>query len=830
MLEITRSEGSRARRRAAIRAVTIAAVIGSLSAAASAQTLQVQIQAGAAPPVTVTDGGPGDTSAIPGVIRFSGPVGSYDLNVVIGQSKPLLGSPTFAEMDLSVVSHQGSGNDPITVKLTDINWPGVINGVGLLTSTVGGRTDNPATTSFQSFIDPSNTPFNTGAGTCTSGLQGINSTVSNNCPVNGPFSMTLVATTQLGTAANNDDWSFDLYTTMELPECGAIGDFVWHDLNHNGVQDPGEPGINGVTVTLSDAGGPLASYITGPNPVGGAPGYYQFANVCEGTYFVDVDESTLPLGFTPTLKDVGDDTTDNDSDGGAVTVVAPSGVFSNQTIDFGFETPCNGSIGNFVWHDLNRNGLQDAGEPGLDGIVLQLNGGPTTITAGGGKYLFTGLCAGDYTVTVLTPPPGMSPTDPLAGDPELDSNGSPTSTTLVGDNDSDLTLDFGYVTPCDAAIGNFVWLDQNRNGVQDAGEPGIQGVRVELLDGSGNFITFTTTDVNGFYLFGGLCGADYKVKVPTPQGPLTGLDPSPTSPPAGGTPTTDSNPNPSPLTLPDGVTDLTHDFGFMPPCAGTIGDFVWYDLNANGVQDAGEAGINGVSMELRRASDFFLLAVTTTINHPSVPGATGYYQFSGLCGGDYKVVAVPPAGHTASPTGAGTPATDSNPNPALVNLPNDFASNQTIDFGFYQPAALGDFVWYDLDADGQQDAGEPGIAGAPVQLQTCGGGVLANSATNAAGFYLFNNLAPGCYECCSGRRPASRRQARRMSAMTRPIAIETRRPVSPATTPWLPTKPISPSTRASTSSPRSATTCGTTSTPTVSRTLVNRGFRASRSR
>ena len=740
MLETTRSEGSKVRRRAAIRAVTIAALMGSLSTAASAQTLQLQLQVGAAPPVTVTDGGAGDASPFPGVINFNGPVGSYVLNVVVGQSKPVLGAPSFAEMDLSVVSRQGSGNDALTVKLTDINWPGVINGVGLLTSTVGGSTDNPATTSFQSFIDPSNTPFNTAGGTCTSGVQPINSSVSANCAVNGPFSMTLVASTQLGAANSNNDWSFDLYTTMELPECGTIGDFVWHDLNHNGVQDPGEPGLNGVKLTLSQGGTELASTVTGNHPVGGAAGYYQFGNVCEGTYEIDVVEATVPLpaGFTPTTANVGPDDTDSDSVGGAaVTVVAPSGAFSNQTIDFGFETACTGTIGNFVWHDLNQNGIQEAGEPGIPNVKLTLTpGGATTTTDGSGLYQFGGLCAGTYQVDVdlTTLPPGMVASPTLQGaDTGLDSNPNPTVTTLVGDNASDQTLDFGYYTPCTAAIGNFVWLDQDRDGVQDPGEPGIQGVKVVLQDGLGNEITHTFTDVNGFYLFEGLCAGNYKVVVPSSP---PGLSPSPEG---ATTPDLDSNPNPSPVNLPNGTTDLTHDFGFMPPCDGTIGNFVWYDLNANGVQDAGEPGIANVSLELRLQIDNSLIAVTTT-------NGAGLYQFPGLCGGAYKVVVIPPAGYTASPTNVGNPAFDSNSNPALVTLPDDFASDQTIDFGFYQLAALGDFVWHDLDTDGQQDAGEPGIPGVGVTLLTCGGAIVANTSTDASGLYLFDNLTPGCYK------------------------------------------------------------------------------------
>jgi hypothetical protein len=59
-------------------------------------------------------------------------------------------------------------------------------------------------------------------------------------------------------------------------------------------------------------------------------------------------------------------------------------------------------IGDFVWNDLNKNGIQDAGEPGIAGAQVVLTGAAntTTTTNANGSYLFSGLCAGSYTVTV----------------------------------------------------------------------------------------------------------------------------------------------------------------------------------------------------------------------------------------------------------------------------------------------------------------------------------------------------------------------------------------------------------------------------------------------
>ena len=66
---------------------------------------------------------------------------------------------------------------------------------------------------------------------------------------------------------------------------------------------------------------------------------------------------------------------------------------------------CDGQIGDFVWHDLNRDGLQSADEPGIGGIAVNLTGGPgsvalSTNTDTNGNYLFRDLCPGGYSIAV----------------------------------------------------------------------------------------------------------------------------------------------------------------------------------------------------------------------------------------------------------------------------------------------------------------------------------------------------------------------------------------------------------------------------------------------
>ena len=112
-------------------------------------------------------------------------------------------------------------------------------------------------------------------------------------------------------------------------------------------------------------------------------------------------------------------------------------------------TNCTGTIGNFVWNDTNGNGIQDSGEPGISGVTLTLKDDQgailgTTTTGTDGKYLFTKVCDGTYSVEVA-PPFGYTLTTTGAGTPDTDSNPNPaTGIELNGDDDSDLTIDFGF--------------------------------------------------------------------------------------------------------------------------------------------------------------------------------------------------------------------------------------------------------------------------------------------------------------------------------------------------------------------------------------------------
>jgi hypothetical protein len=101
-------------------------------------------------------------------------------------------------------------------------------------------------------------------------------------------------------------------------------------MNEDGLQDPGEPGIPNVLVLLKNTGGDILDM-----SVTNAGGLYGFMGLCAGDYKVEVDESTLPMGFVPSPCNVGsDDAIDNDCSPACVTL--PTDDAMDDTIDFGY--------------------------------------------------------------------------------------------------------------------------------------------------------------------------------------------------------------------------------------------------------------------------------------------------------------------------------------------------------------------------------------------------------------------------------------------------------------------------------------------------------------
>ncbi|WP_053007306.1 SdrD B-like domain-containing protein, partial [Staphylococcus aureus] len=179
------------------------------------------------------------------------------------------------------------------------------------------------------------------------------------------------------------------------------------------------------------------------------------------------------------------------------------------------------NLGDYVWEDTNKDGKQDANEKGVKGVYVILkdsNGKELdrTTTDENGKYQFTGLSNGTYSVEFSTPA-GYTPTTANAGtDDAVDSDGL-TTTGVIKDADN-MTLDSGFYKTPKYSLGDYVWYDSNKDGKQDSTEKGIKGVKVTLQNEKGEVIGTTETDENGKYRFDNLDSGKYKVIFEKPAG------------------------------------------------------------------------------------------------------------------------------------------------------------------------------------------------------------------------------------------------------------------------------------------------------------------------
>jgi hypothetical protein len=236
-------------------------------------------------------------------------------------------------------------------------------------------------------------------------------------------------------------------------------------------------------------------------------------------------------------------------------------------------TPTPINIGNFVWDDLDKDGRQDAGEPGLPNVTVQLWNSTKTalldsaVTSASGIYTVTAPLPGDYRVRVLLPSAldTFSPKDAAGGDDQLDSDINPSGVnlgftdvfTLAPNVISTTIYDAGIIvyrpptptrTPTPINVGNFVWHDLNSNGIQDAGEPGVGGVTVQLWNAAKTFLyDQEQTNSNGNYSLTAPLPGDYRVRVLLPTGASFSINN------AGANDQVDSDVNPSGINF--GFTD-----------------------------------------------------------------------------------------------------------------------------------------------------------------------------------------------------------------------------------------------------------------------------------
>jgi len=274
--------------------------------------------------------------------------------------------------------------------------------------------------------------------------------------------------------------------------------------------------------------------------------------------------------------------------------------------------------------------------------------------------------------------------------------------------------------PTGGTIGDYAWIDTNGNGQPDSGESGLSGITV-FLDQNNNGSHNSgepsdTSDSSGDYDLLGLASGIYTVTLDS--GTI----------PAGYTLTTANNP--LTITLTENEDYNNADFGFQP--RGTVSAHLFVDTNGNGTQNSGEPDLPGVTV---------LITDTLGAGQSKTTNASG------------NISATVPAGSTSLDVDQSTlPAgyiltTANDPQSVSVTAGSTTAAD---DVGF-QPltSAIGDFVWYDSNGNGQPDESGSGIAGLTVYLDQNSNGSRdtgePSANSDSSGVYTISNLAAGIY-------------------------------------------------------------------------------------
>jgi uncharacterized repeat protein (TIGR01451 family) len=553
------------------------------------------------------------------------------------------------------------------------------------------------------------------------------------------------STTPLGASNLPDE---DDEAAAQVP---AVADLSVTNTTHDAAVDIGDEVDFDVTVTND-----------GPT---NAPGVRLTAPLPAGVEFVAADPSVGSYDPATGVWTVGDLDVDDTAEltltvramaPGALSVTAQVSVSSADDVD---STPGNdepaeddqatasvtatgSELGDRVWWDITADGDEDAHEPGLEGVDIDVRwAGPdgdvataddvvySTTTDDEGRWSLEDLPHGTYRVTV------DSTTLPFGLDaPTWDRDGAATphtaTFTVPGATAID-DVDFGYRGSAD--IGDRVFVDLDGSGTAGADE-GIDGAALSAVwfgpDGAlggGDDVTLeTATDADGRWELELLPAGTWQVTV------------DPTTLPAGLRASVDLDGGADGvatlvLVADDERTDV--DFGYVGTAG--IGDEVFLDVDGDGVRGPGEPGLGGVPVALERRSSPAGPAGSTSST------GTGTYLFEDLPPGDYTVSVATPPGLTAT-----------TPTSVEVTL----AAGQLIDdvdVGFMpeteaSTVAIAGSVFDDDDSDGLRDGGEPGRT-ATVELRVDADGdgttetVAATQQTDEDGGYSFEHLPPGRY-------------------------------------------------------------------------------------
>ncbi|WP_049862691.1 SdrD B-like domain-containing protein [Glutamicibacter arilaitensis] len=264
------------------------------------------------------------------------------------------------------------------------------------------------------------------------------------------------------------------------------------------------------------------------------------------------------------------------------------------------------------------------------------------------------VASGEEIKNVTVPAPGTYKVKEVVAPAGYELSEELLEVTVAADGSSEAAVFYNVPGEAPAktfAVGDYVWVDGNKDGVQGDAEV-LEGVKVALLDGNGEVVSETATDANGRYIFDELPAGDYQVKFELTEEQAAKYEF--TSQDAGEDDATDSDADPQTgltikFTLDEQNTALTKEYsdqevkateGIDPTWdAGvvlkqepkvSVGDYVWVDENKDGIQDDAEPGIENVVLTLVGPEGEPVIDVNGDPVGPTTTDENGFYTFENL--------------------------------------------------------------------------------------------------------------------------------------------------------------------------------------------------------
>ncbi len=488
----------------------------------------------------------------------------------------------------------------------------------------------------------------------------------------------------------------------------SIGDFVWHDLNGNGLQDSGEPGIDNQRVYLyNESMQFIAQVITDQ-------GFYTFDNLDPGSYFLKIKIDNLDI---TTSNNSNDDLNSDffeflEEKMSKLITLAPGQHFKN--IDFGFAN--RGSIAGLTWLDKNANGFFESEDLVLGNVIVNLLDEnakvlKTTISDQNGTYTFSDLLPGNYQLNFQNSP------EYFASDLGMENNINANFYTELFELEMSKIQYRNAAFYRRASISGNVWLDIDEDNIKETEDYALEDIPVVLKDCQDNIISESVTDIDGNYSFHDLKPGSYTTCIDNNRQGIY-------IPKAIECSSCNSILEYESLEEIDYIFNLDNSY--------SIKLYVYQDLDNSNSYEGNEVVFTDWNISLFDCNGVEL--TTSSTDH------TGLAMFEFLDEGEYYIELDYDEDFTLS--SASEFKFNSQKIVSDCFLLND---HQELHLGLVRFPKIGDFVWFDKNNNGIQDGGEMGLEAIRFQLYNDSDELIAETQSDLNGFYGFDRIPTGRY-------------------------------------------------------------------------------------